>query len=140
MRTHLSCPSCLLLFSIASFFVGCSAESGPLEHTVSGTVNLDGQPLADGSILFVDPQGKIKSYYANIQGGAYRTEVQAGKWQVQISAYRKSKTEMIPNADGTGEEPATEQYLPARYNEETTLEANVTAGGANTFNFDLNSE
>jgi len=137
MKTNIAV---LALMALVTFISGCGGKTGPEVYSISGMVNLDGQPLPLGSMLFKDPAGEVKSYFATIKDGSYSTELQPGKWQVQITAMRESKTETEPSADGSGVVPATEQYLPARYNEKTTLEAVVTSDGENTFNFDLESE
>lgn len=131
----------LIIFTLATVAMGCSGSvDGPKLYSVTGTVTLDGQPIPDASILFKDPTGKNKSYFASVKDGSYSTEMEAGKRQVIITASRKSKDKMVDNAEGTGKEPAMEQYLPAIYNEKTTLEIDVVSGGENQFPFDLKSK
>jgi len=120
---------------------GCGgSKEGPLRLTVRGTVSLDGQPLESGSILFVDPAGQIQSYFASVKNGAYQTEMEAGAWDVQITAIRELKDKMVPDGAGTGMVPASEQYLPARYNEKTGLRIDVKPGEKNEFPFQLTSQ
>ncbi|WP_232100785.1 hypothetical protein [Gimesia fumaroli] len=121
--------------------MGCGGgEEGPKQFTVTGTVTLDGQPIPEASILFKDPSGKNKSYFAGVKDGAYSTKIEAGKRKVLITANRPSKDKMVMNAEGTGKEPAMEQYLPAEYNEKSTLEIDVVAGNENQFSFELKSK
>lgn len=47
---------------------------------------------------------------------------------------------MVDNAEGTGKEPAIEQYLPAKYNVKSTLEIEVKPDSENQFPFDLKSK
>ncbi|EDL58218.1 carboxypeptidase-like regulatory domain-containing protein [Gimesia maris] len=131
----------LAVILFASAFTGCnSSPEGPPLETVTGTVKLDGSPLPDASILFKDPSGENKSYFASVKEGDFSTEMQPGNWKVQITARRQSKDKMVDNAEGTGKEPAMEQYLPAAYNEKSTLDINVSSGEENHFSFDLNSK
>lgn len=124
-----------------AFVMGCGGSSeGPELYPVSGTVTLDGEPITKGSILFKDPTGTNKSYFASIDAGAYSTEMEAGKRKVIITASRESKDKMVMNAEGTGKEPAMEQYIPAKYNEQSTLEIDVSSGGENQFPFELENK
>lgn len=131
----------LIIITSATFIMGCGgSQEGPKLFPVAGTVTLDGEPVPDASILFKDPTGKNKSYFASVKDGAYSTKMEAGKRKVLITANRQSKDKMVDNAAGTGKEPAMEQYLPAEYNENSTLEIDVVSGGENQFPFDLKSK
>lgn len=126
---------------VAAFVVGCGGGAdGPRLHTVEGTVQLDGAALAEGNIIFKDPAGQLPSYFAAVKEGKYKTEVQAGKWRVEIGANRANPAKMVPNAEGTGMEPTVEQYLPARYNEQSTLELEVPAESNRSQNYELESK
>ncbi|QDV52043.1 hypothetical protein Enr17x_41020 [Gimesia fumaroli] len=130
-----------IIITLATLMMGCGGgEEGPKQFTVTGTVTLDGQPIPEASILFKDPSGKNKSYFAGVKDGAYSTKIEAGKRKVLITANRPSKDKMVMNAEGTGKEPAMEQYLPAEYNEKSTLEIDVVAGNENQFSFELKSK
>jgi len=129
---------CLFLAAVGA--IGCSSSSdGPELISVSGQVMLDGQPLSTGSILFKDPEGKSRSYFATIEEGTYETKMETGKRRVEVSAIRPVPGKMVPNAAGDGFEPASEQYLPARYNELSTLEIEVDGESQNDFVFELSS-
>ncbi|WP_150106161.1 hypothetical protein [Rubinisphaera brasiliensis] len=132
--------SLLCLALAVSGLVGCGSSSdGPELISVSGQVMLDGQPLQSGSILFKDPEGKARSYFATIEDGTYETRIETGKRRVEVSAIRSVPGKMVPNAEGDGMEPASEQYLPAEYNKLSTLEIEVDHSGENDFDFELNS-
>ena len=131
----------LSVIAIATFITGCSSnESGPKLLQVTGTVTLDGQPIPEANILFKDPNGENKSYFASVKEGSFSTKIEAGKRIAIISANRQSKDKMVDNAEGTGKEPAMEQYLPAKYNEKSTLEIEVKPDSENQFPFDLKSK
>lgn len=126
------CFLCLLL-------TGCggTSDSGPAVYPVTGTVSLDGEPIPEGAMVFLDPEGKRKSFGARIENGQYSTEMTPGKKKVEITATRTSETKMEPGPSGGPPVPATEQYIPPQYNTETTLEIEVSPDDANTFPFDL---
>ena len=121
---------------------GCGGAGG--REGLEGTVTLDGQPLAEGSIRFhpIDGTegptagGKIENGEFSLlpQGGTF-----PGKYQVEITSTRKTG-QQIPAALGDGMVDEYEQYLPARYNTQSELTAEVTESGANRFEFDLLSQ
>lgn len=113
--------------------VGCSGD-GML--TITGSVTYDGQPLADGAISFHPLDAKIAPQGGLIAAGRFRVRTRPGRYRVEIRATRPQAgaVELTPGAT------PREQYIPARYNDESTLEAEVTPQGANTFTFDLQSK
>ena len=124
-----------------ALLAGCGGGSdGPTEYAVTGTVTFDGEPLAEGSLLFIDPAGKSRSYPGVIKEGVFSSEMTAGKKTVQITAIRPDPGKTVPSGDGLSQEPAFEQYIPAKYNKKSTLEIEVTDSGDNKFEFDLTSK
>jgi len=110
---------------------GCS------QPTVMGTVTLDGQPIPEGHIAFVPESGTGQGGGGNIVNGEYKVQTAAGKYKVEINA---SKLMPLPPGQ-TGMDGATEEvqsYIPARYNTQTELRAEVPAAGK--VNFDLKSQ
>lgn len=131
----------IVSISVIILLMGCGGgESGPNLHPVTGTVTLDGQSIPEASIIFIDPTGKKKSYYANVKNGSFSSKMEAGKRKALITANRQSKNKMVDDAAGTGKEPAMEQYIPAKYNDKSTLEIEVASGNENQFTFDLTSK
>jgi hypothetical protein len=113
---------------------GCSRDE-PL-YPASGVVTLDGQPIDTGDILFVSLNGPRGPDSAKITGGKYELMTTAGKKRVEISA-----SKIRPGgARGAEGEPVPEEYIPARYNTESQLSAEVTAGGSRTLDFELKSK
>jgi hypothetical protein len=113
-------------------FGGCG-DNGPTEYGVSGSVTLDGQPIEQGEIQFIpaDKQGTLQA--CPIGNGKFECRVTEGQKRVEITATREAPT---PAADGL---PNFVSYIPAAYNAQSTLTAEVKAGGDNTFTFDLKS-
>lgn len=110
---------------------GCSRR--PQLYTVTGTVSLDGKPLPDGDILFVDSDGALGPNPGKIKNGQFELQATAGKKRVEISASR-----IFPGgARGAGGEPVPEEFVPERYNTKSILKEEVTVDGKNYFEFKL---
>jgi hypothetical protein len=127
---------CLLML------LGCSRTAG--RQSLEGTVTFDGAPLAEGSILFV-PQdnttsptcgGKISQGRFSIlpKDGAAR-----GTFRVQITAVRNTGRKLTRPQDGQ-QMNETEQFIPARYNQNSELTATVGDKETNQFEFALKSK
>jgi hypothetical protein len=112
----------IVLFAIVA--IGC----GPSLSTVSGNVTVDGKPLEKGAISYAPADNQGSPVTANVAGGKYELQVQAGKKFVQISApvlVGKKKQYEGPDA------PYDEFYdesLPPQYNSKTTLTFDVQPG------------
>jgi len=116
---------------VLASLVGCSHE--PRLHAVSGSVTLEGQPIPDGDILFITPDGTRGPDPAKVVGGKYELKTTAGKKRVEISA-----SKIRPGgARGAGGEPVAEEYVPARYNTQSELTAEVQAQQKNRIDFEL---
>ena len=111
--------------------LGCQ-EKPPPTFAVSGNVTFKGHPLPDGEIVFVGDDGKA-SDPAPVKQGKYTAQVTAGSKKVRIRAAR-IKEGGAKDAMGAA---VPEDYLPAKYNTETTLSADVVAGAANVIDFPL---
>jgi hypothetical protein len=122
---------------------GCGGAKVPPRVALEGTVTLDGKPLADGNIRLLpaaDTDGGMIG--AKIADGRFAFPAERGaspgKYRVEIGASRPTGRK-VP--DPRREEPVDEfvQYLPDRYNSQSTLTAEVTATGPNRFEFALSS-
>jgi hypothetical protein len=108
---------------------------------LEGAVTLDGKPLADGSIRFLAASNTDDLIVGGaIREGTFTIAAEKGAWpgkyRVEIRATRKTgKKAQERNMDQPIEEIV--QYLPDRYNLESTLTADVTAMGPNRFEFVL---
>jgi hypothetical protein len=130
---------------VALFLVPCACNSSSSPHVqetypVSGSVTLDGEPLADGEINFLTPQEGTLDI-VHITNGKFQGQAKAGSRRVEIKAFREEKPAeqgelSMPGAD----EPTRINYIPSRYNTESTLTAEVTEAGPNEFTFELKSE
>lgn len=120
----------LLALSIQACFQG----TGSNESEVSGFIKLDGEPLPEGTITFISADNTTHSAQGKIQNGKYVVIVPVGEKQVEIHASRWTgkpyeKYDIIE----------TEQYLPAIYNENSQLTAEVTSAQNIQLDFELDS-
>jgi hypothetical protein len=121
-----------LVAALAALLIaGCSGEARL--YPVSGSVSLDGQPVADGDIMFVSLDGVRGPDPGKIKDGNYALKTTEGKKRVEISA-----SKIRPGgARGGGGEPVPEEFIPARYNMESKLGADVQPNNKNRFDFSL---
>lgn len=119
---------------------GCGS-GGPPRLRVVGAVTLDGQPLADGAISFM-PTGKGVAAGATIAGGRYVVEgargPTPGEYRVEIRASAPSGKQ-VKDSFGQASIAEMESIIPDRYNDKTTLRAEITASGPNQFDFSLST-
>jgi hypothetical protein len=114
---------------------GCGKPArrvAPPLRSVKGTVNLDGKPMADGEIWF-DRYGEPVKIF-QIKNGIYAGEAHEGENRVEIRAFKDA-----PGVGSIKGEPITLKMniIPAEFNTESDLKADVTASGANDFKFDI---
>lgn len=120
--------SLVLLLGLLAL-LGCGSK-GPKRSPVSGTVTLDGKPLAKGVVYFKTVQtGAIDTLPVN--DGKFEGQAEEGARRVEINSYR-SKTISGPMG---GE--VQENLVAPRYNSESTLTATVTPTGPNSFKFEV---
>jgi hypothetical protein len=113
---------------------------GGSEPLISGTVNLNGKPVAEGDIRFVPVEGtKGADAGGVIQDGKYKVRlngVAGGKYRVSIRGYKQSGR-LEPDPLGGPPVKGTVQIVPREYHgEESTLVREITRG-ANRLDFDL---
>ena len=126
----------LFVVLIAAFAPGCS-DGRP---GVSGTVKYKGAPLAHGTISFIPEGTSSPAGGATIVNGAYEVHAAAGglppgKYKVSISMpdTKAAQAEAAPGMSG----PPPKELLPAKYNANTELTAEVKAGVKNAIDYDL---
>jgi hypothetical protein len=124
----------ILLLWIGLFVAAGCRPRGPATYPVSGDVTFDGQPIAQGEILFRAADGASGSWAGKITAGKYSLQSTAGEKRVEITATRQVETVAAP----TGEAPLSVQmYIPEKYNTKSELKASVTAQGPNKFDYSL---
>ncbi|MGL6075633.1 MAG: hypothetical protein ACRC8S_15875 [Fimbriiglobus sp.] len=116
-----------------SFLLICMIGCGGREETeVSGTVLMDGQPLAEGEIIFEDVAGATTPGAGKIESGKYKILVKAGSKKVKILASRA--TSKVDKLMGSA---AREQALGSEYNTETKLKAEIQTGKQTGVDFEV---
>ena len=119
---------------------GCGGDG---REAIQGTVTFDGQPLAAGQISFLpEPGTKGPTAGAAIKDGAFTIASHdgtfAGKFRVEITATRPSNRKAMNHETGQMVN-VPQQYIPAKYNKQSQLTADVKSGEANQFKFELTS-
>lgn len=132
---------CRLLWGILLVCcIGCSA--GEPYQPISGSVKVDGQPLADGTITLY-PNGPGTTCGGKVIDGRFELPQELGptpgNYRVEIVAYRATgKTEF--DVDTNTQKPIEVQYLPLRYNVNSQLTIDVEEGKPAEFEFDLKTK
>jgi hypothetical protein len=127
----------LALFTLVALgTAGCSCERVVPKTEVKGTVTVDGQPLADGDVIFKTP-ATASIDVLKVTGGQFAGPAEIGKRNVEIYAYKT--VPMQPGSPGYDPAGLKVNTLPDKYNARTELSADVVQGGDNSFKFDLKS-
>jgi hypothetical protein len=114
---------------------------------ISGTVTLDGQPLAAGYLIFEPMNGQPTQSGGMIGQGKFdvprKSGPIAGKYSVAI--FSGAEAPVGNFAPGTPEaesavKKVTGERVPPRYNINTTLTVDVKQGDPNVFAFELSSK
>ncbi len=125
-----------VLILAVSALVGCGSRYDL--GLVAGTVRLDGEPLADATIVFV-PQSGRRSVAVTDGNGRYSLAYTVKQRGAQPGEHRVSITTGIAPSSAEADMPASEgrpEVLPPRYHDNTELRAEVKRG-RNTIDFDL---
>ena len=128
---------CFVCLLAGGLLIGGCTPAGPKLYEVSGTVTFNGQPVSKGGIMFLPSDKALAPQGSTIEEGTYKLKAAPGSYHVQITASR-----MIPGkkVEGpSGETDAVEQYIPANYNKQTTLNAEVKPD-KNQLDFPLTSK
>jgi hypothetical protein len=120
---------------------GCGRGAGPELAAVTGTVTLDGEPLAHANITFV-PEGKngSPSYGGTDADGRYRLLFSHNRAGAMPGKHRVQIEMQPPETDDSGNPvvPTETVQLPAKYRVPGNLTAEVEPG-ENEIDFELDS-
>lgn len=124
--------------SIALAVLAC-AGCGNGKAPIKGTVAFAGKAVEQGTISFEPENGAGEAVSGLIQDGVYELAgeqaVPPGKKIVRIHGMRKTgKT--VDNGFG-GKIDEVKPYIPAKYNDRSSLTVEIVAGKANEHNFNL---
>ena len=135
------------LWLLLGVFSGCGGNNGPVKVPVAGVVSLDGTPVPNGQIVFSDAAGIEQACAGEIVDGKFSFESTLGKKKVSISSMQEvaGKQGQYGGIQGdpvSAENPAMEyqEVIPAKYNADTELTAEVEEEGVNEFPFSLHSK
>jgi hypothetical protein len=136
-RRRLALLACLLL-------VGGCGDGTPRRYEITGNVRFQGQPLDEGSILFIPTDPELSPSGAPIRGGAYEVPkshgLTPGVYEVRVTSGERGtdiRKELDPEQAGGEPYPIARERIPPRYNTKSELKIEVKDGGPFTFDFDL---
>lgn len=119
---------------------GCSSQSRlPKTHPVSGTVLLDGKPMADGEIYFRNIEtGSLN--ILPIKAGRFVGRAEAGSLRAEINAFHDVITPENKAMYGDLATPSRVNTIPSRYNIDSDFVAEVHSDGSNDFAYEVTSK
>lgn len=122
-----------IAYSVIMFPTGCSQHGAPGLASVTGTVTLDGAPLANAFVVFSpkDSTEKPSRAYTDSDGHYELTYLRDMKGAV-VGEHTVRIT--------TATENRPQEILPARYNSRTELEVTVKPGSNDEVDFNLTSQ
>lgn len=119
----------LTLFTCLTISIsGCGGGNSAGLLSISGQITLDGQALPDATVTFISDSGQISAGKTDEQGkyklvsGTGETGAAPGQYRVEISASQAVEGKV----DSEGEK-ILEQVVPDKYNQKTTLTADLSA-------------
>ena len=121
----------LELMLVVAVVGGCSGGDRPTLGRVTGTVTLDGRPLADAAVVFSPIGGGRQSTGTTDSAGHFE--------MIYIRDIRGAKVGQHKVSIMTAREESPDEDIPSRYNAETILTAQVKPG-TNDIPFRLTSD
>lgn len=121
---------CAALLLVLGLIAGC----GPAVAEVSGTVLIDGNPLKEGDIIFMEADNSVTPSSGKIVDGKYTLKVLPGSKVVRINA---SRPPLIP--DKVLGDVAREPMIGEEFNTRSTLKAVIKPGKQDGVDFQVKS-
>ena len=118
----------LCAFMCAS--VGCQRSDAEM-LPVTGTATFNSQPIAQGHIVLWSLDDKVAPDSGTIVEGKFEFRAHAGRKRIEIHAERAGQP------DAELKMPTRIQFIPAKYNSQSKLTAEVSKTGENHFDFPL---
>src|SRR4051794_3124636 len=113
---------------LAGTLLLCAGCGDTNTSTVTGTVTVDGEPLADGAIRFDPKDGETSTSGKEIKDGKFTVVGPAGIKKVTITSAKMSGEESLYDTPDSPVRKVPKQWIPARYNTATELELDVKPG------------
>ncbi len=115
--------SALVCAVVVMALTGCG-PAGPRKIKISGTVSLDGFPLAEGNVVFIPLDPALGAAGGAIATGGFTIETYPGPHRIEVYADKKESRPIGP--DDPPELGFTlTSLIPERYNKKTTLTFDV---------------
>lgn len=128
---------------MACIAAGCNPQND--NYIVTGKVSYDGQPLSRGQVVF-EPRAAGKMSVAQIHEGTYSLPagfgLSPGEYTVRITSDRPTGEKVKPAVYSEDQTPADvyEQFLPAKYNQNSELTITVSPESVTSHDFVLTSQ
>lgn len=140
----------LLAISLIASLLGCGNDPSLPRSAVSGTVTLDGEPLASGTIRFV-PIGETTGPKTTlrIEAGSFAAVQKQGpiigRHRIEIDSTDTGGMQMddehaIQRLRSSGIRRIAVVHVPPWYNQSSMLEESVMSERPNVFPFDLTAK
>lgn len=127
-----------LVALLAPWFLGCSKQD-PNRGQVTGIVEVDGQPAAEGAITFYPVDDNLAGSGGAIANGRYTVNANVGLSKVIINVPKVVGQRKVYDTPDSPMMSVTEELLPPKYNDQTTLTYDVQPG-PNEKNFSLKTK
>jgi hypothetical protein len=134
IRIACVCPITALL---SLFLTGCGGSETPELADVTGTVTLDGRPMANLLVSFNPEKGRASDGVTD-QDGKYQQKYLFDTPGATLGNHKVVITTYIVE-DDSPEALKAKEKIPKRYNKNTELKAEVKPG-PNVINFELKSK
>jgi len=126
------------ILALGFISAGCGQSGRPAvtKFPVSGTVTLDGKPMAAGKVIFKNDLLSSVDH-AVVTDGKMSGEAAPGRARVEISVIRQYKDSKVMAGQ---EVTLEEETIAPEFNSKSTLAATVTEAGPNEFSFAAKSK
>jgi hypothetical protein len=123
----------------ASMVFAASGCGDSKKSLVSGTVSVDGDPLANGTIAFFPIDGKGPTAGAGIKDGKYEVEAGVGEMKVTINATKVVGQRKAYDTPDSPKIDIIQEILGPEYHSQSKLTATLKSGKNENVNFELKS-
>jgi hypothetical protein len=120
--------------TLCALLCGCG-NRGPDTYPVAGEITFDGKPVDHGDILFIPADNRLGPEGARVIGGKYSGRAKAGTNRVEITAL-----DIGPDTRYEMGSPIAANFIPAHYNEQSTLSVEIAPVELNRADFQLSSK
>jgi hypothetical protein len=129
------------LLAVVVMLSGCGSK-GVQTVKVTGNITIDGNQIEQGSVKFIDVEGKTPTGGGSIAKGTYIANVPLGKKKILVLGTKLvGKEPLFADVPDSPVSDKYEQVTPDAYNsfELTPLEMEIT-GAVDNVDFDLSSK